>query len=158
MVGKVDRSGKNAFRLSWQDMIWRYLNILGHMNTYFENFVIFSFMTFWAQNILIPPDQNVSIPLDQNVLVLLVSNTYNRNIQTFSYRKLCMKTWYSSKYLWILSIFLVWYFGPKLFRYPQIKYYGCQVLFIFDKSNLYWNLEMFYKTTSTIVFSFLLFW
>ena len=27
--------------------------------------------------------QNVLIPLDQNMLILLVSNTYNSNIETF---------------------------------------------------------------------------
>lgn len=41
-------------------------------------------------------DKNVSIPSDQNVSTLLESNLNNRNIETYWYRKLCMKTCYTS--------------------------------------------------------------
>ena len=41
-----------------------------------------------------PPEQRLTIPLDQNVLIILVSITYDWNIQTFWHRKLYMKTWY----------------------------------------------------------------
>ena len=44
---------------------------------------------------------------------------FNRNIQTFWQKTLCIKTWYSSKSLWILSVFLVWFFRAKMFPYPK---------------------------------------
>ena len=40
-------------------------------------------------------------------------------------KKLCMKTWYSSKIFMNLSIFLVWFFCPKLSQYLQSIYYYC---------------------------------
>ena len=67
----------------------------------------------WAKTVLTSPDQNVSLALDHNVLIFLVTNMYNGNIWTFRHRTLCKKTWYSSKYLWILPIFLV-YFLDKI--------------------------------------------
>ena len=42
-----------------------------------------------------------------------------RKYLDFPHRKLRMKNLYSSKSLWILWIFLVWLFGPKLCQYPQ---------------------------------------
>ena len=44
-------------------------------------------------------------------------------IKTFWDRKLCTKIWYSSCYvlLWILSVLLMLFFGPKMFRYPEIR-------------------------------------
>ena len=97
MVEKVDRSGKNAISVCQQYMIRRYQNILEHMKTWcnskiFRDFVEFSSVMFWAQNVLIPPDQNLSIILDQNVPILLVISTSNGNIHAFWQRKLCMKT------------------------------------------------------------------
>ena len=65
---------------------------------------------------------NVSIPSDQNVSIVLVSNIYNRNIGTFRRRKFCMKSWYNSKSLWMLLIFLAWLFGSKNSWYPQLTY------------------------------------
>ena len=108
-----------------QYMIWRYRNILGHMKTWyyskiFLNFINFSSMTFCDKNVSISANQSLSIPLDQNLLILLVMKIYNENIQTFWHRKLCMKTRYSSK---SLTIFLIWFFGRKMFLYPQIVYY-----------------------------------
>lgn len=85
----------------------------------------FSCMIFLAQNVPIPTDKILSKPLDHNVLILFVSNTYNGNILAFWARKLCMKTWYSSKIFMNLSIFLVWFFSPKLSQYLQSIYYYC---------------------------------
>ena len=57
--------------------------------------------------------QNVQIPrillisLDQNVSIVFVNNIYIGNIRAFWHRKLYIKTYYSSKSLWILIIFLV---------------------------------------------------
>ena len=45
---------------------------------------------------------------------------YNRNIIIFCHTKLCIKTWYSSNSFWILSIFLVWFYGPKMFWDPTL--------------------------------------
>ena len=72
---------------------------------------------FWVQTVLIPPDQNVSIFLYQIVPMHLVSNMYNGNIRIFWYRKSCIKTWYSSKPLWLL-IFLVWFFWIQTLPIP----------------------------------------
>ena len=36
------------------------------------------------------------------------------------HRKLCINTWYSSKWLQILSIFLVWLLGPKCYNAPTL--------------------------------------
>ena len=124
MVG----SGKNTFSTCWQYMIWRYQNNLGHIMTWYNSnifvkFVDFSCIISWAENVLILQDENLSKPLDQNVLILLGSTTCYGNIRTFWPRKLCMKTWYSSKSLWFFSTFLVWFFESKMSWYPQIIYY-----------------------------------
>ena len=68
------------------------------------------------------PDQYVSIPSDQNVSILLVRIICNRNIGTFWHRKLCMKTWYSLRFLWTLPSFLVWNVGPIMSQYFQLTY------------------------------------
>ena len=49
------------------------------------------------------------ISLDQNASILLVNDIYIyiENIKTFWHRKLYMKALYSSKSLWILTIFFV---------------------------------------------------
>ena len=39
--------------------------------------------------------------------------------ETFWDKVLCMKTWYSSKALWISLIFLVWFLDPKCFNAPR---------------------------------------
>ena len=62
--------------------------------------------------------------LKQHVLmscVLLISLDQNVSnyIRTCWYRKLYMKTCCNSKSLWVLTIFLVWLFELKMFRYPQ---------------------------------------
>ena len=77
---------------------------------------------FLRQTVSLPPDQNFLIPSDKYVSILLKSNIYNWNIGTFWRRKLCNKTWYSSRYLWILLIFLLWYFwgGNILIRPTHI--------------------------------------
>ena len=72
---------------------------------------------FLCQILLIPPGQNVSIPLHQNASILFVSNIYNRNMGIFWDRKLSMKSWHNLESLWVMPIFLVWLFGPKLFWY-----------------------------------------
>ena len=64
-----------------------------------------------------------SIPLDQ-MHRFFVSNICNGNIPALWDRKSCLKSWYSSKSLRILSVFLVWFFGPKMFWYYQIIYYS----------------------------------
>ena len=48
---------------------------------------------------------------------------YNANIQTFWHKKKCIKTWCNSKSLWIMSIFLGWFFGPKMVRFFRSKMY-----------------------------------
>ena len=58
-----------------------------------------------VQNVLIPCI--LLIYLDQNVSNRFVINMYIENIRTFRHRKLYTKTWYRSKSLWILIIFLV---------------------------------------------------
>ena len=59
---------------------------------------------------------------DQKSLWLKCFNTL-KNIRTVWHRKLYMKTWYSSKSVWISSVFLVWLFGAKIFQYPPIVCY-----------------------------------
>ena len=58
--------------------------------------------------------------VDHNVLILLLSNINNGNIGTFQHRNLCMKSWYNSKSLWILSISLVCSFYAKTALIPPI--------------------------------------
>ena len=55
-------------------------------------FVDFSCVVFWNQNVSIPLEQNWSMLLERNVLILLVSNIYDGNIRICWYKKLCMKT------------------------------------------------------------------
>ena len=78
---------------------------------------------FLCRNILLHPEQNLLIHLDQNVSIIFGSNIYNENFGTFRQRKVCMKICYSSKSLWILLIFLVHIFVPKMFQYPQLTYF-----------------------------------
>ena len=67
---------------------WEYRNSLGErlcMKTcynlkIFVNFIDFSCVIFWSQNVLIPQGQNLSIPFEKNMLILLVSNIYNVDI------------------------------------------------------------------------------
>ena len=147
-------NGKNVFIICQQYTIWRCRNTLGHMKTSYNaknigNFVDFSCMIFWAQNVLIPPDQNLSIPLDQIVLILLVSNINNGNIRTFWHRKLCMKTWYSSKSFWILSKFYRSKSSMNAYFYLNLMvlvFFGCSghfyVLFLGSLgSGEYWKLQ-----------------
>lgn len=68
------------------------------------------------------PDQNLLIPSHQNVLIFFKSNIYNGNIEIFWYRKLCMRTWYTSKsceYCW----FFLYDFWAKNVPIPQLTYY-----------------------------------
>ena len=55
----------------------------------FMKFVDFSFMIFWSKMFQY---FQTKICRDQNMFILLISNTYNENIQTFWFKKLCMKT------------------------------------------------------------------
>ena len=57
-------------------------------------------MIFWAQN--------VSISTDQNVSILFASYRFAGIIEIVWHRKLCIKSWYISKSLWILLIFPSW--------------------------------------------------
>ena len=59
---------------------------------------------FWAQNVLIT--RILLIVLDQNMPGFFMNNIYIQNIRTVWRRKLYMRTLYSSKPLWLLSIFL----------------------------------------------------
>ena len=61
------------------------------------------------------------ISLNQNVSILFLNNIYIGNIRTVCHRKLYIKK-YSSKSLWILSVFLVWFLGLKCFNAPKSKY------------------------------------
>ena len=65
---------------------------------------------FWVQTVLVPCILVTS--RDQSVSIVFVNNTYIGNIRKVCHRKLYMKTWYSSKSLWILtcSIFFAWFF------------------------------------------------
>ena len=83
------------------------------------NFINFSGVIFLNQGVLIPQNRNMSIPPGQNVLILFVNNTYIGNIRTVWHRKLYMKTWYSSKSLWIFSIFLVLTFWAQNVLMPR---------------------------------------
>ena len=66
-----------------------------------------------TQTVSIPPHQNMSMPLGQNPSILVISNIHSWNNGTFWHKKLCMKTWYSSKSLWMLSIFLGCFLDPS---------------------------------------------
>lgn len=44
---------------------------------------------------------------------------YIWNIRILWRRELCMKTWSRSKPLWILSIFVAWFFWPKMCNTPR---------------------------------------
>ena len=83
------------------------------------NFINFSGVIFLNQGVLIPQNRIMSIPPGQNVLILFVNNTYIGNIRTVWHRKLYMKTWYSSKSLWIFSIFLVLTFWAQNVLMPR---------------------------------------
>ena len=74
---------------------------------------------FLCQTVPTPQDQNVLIPPYQNMSTLLVSNMYHGNIGTFLHIKLCIKSWYSSKSLWILMIFLAWLFWAQNVLIPS---------------------------------------
>ena len=72
---------------------------------------------FLVQPVLMLPEQNVSN--------LLVGSMYNGNINTFWYRKLSMKSWYSSKIFENIANFSCMIFcTKKLFQYPQLTYYS----------------------------------
>ena len=65
MVEKFGRSGKSSINVCQQYMIRMYQNILGLMRTWcnsniIRNFVDFSSVIFWAQNVLI--SQNILGP------------------------------------------------------------------------------------------------
>ena len=81
----------------------------------FADFVDFSYMILWAQIIFIHLDLNFSKPLDEKLPILLATSIY----QDILY-KVCINTWYISKSLWILSIFLVWCLGSKYFDTPNV--------------------------------------
>ena len=51
---------------------------------------------------------------DKAVMIIFMNNIYTGNIKKFSAKKLYMETWYSSKFLWISSVFPVWRFALKL--------------------------------------------
>ena len=54
------------------------------------------------------------ISLVQDVSIIFVNNIWNTG--TVWHRKLYLKTWYSSKYLGIVTIFVVWYLVPQCHR------------------------------------------
>ena len=120
----VDRGGKKTFGVRWQYMIWRYQKILGQKIIYedlvqFRNLCRFFLVWFLGDKMFRYHQTKIwAIVLDQNVLILdssckhiyIYIYIYNGNIRTFWHRKLCMKTWYNTKSLWILTFFLVWLF------------------------------------------------
>ena len=96
---------------------------------------------FRAKTVLISPDQNVSI--------VLVNNMYNWNREIFWHKKLCMKTWQSSKSLWIFSFFVVWFFGTKLRWYSQLTY-SCRSFqsYLKNMKKLCFSLTAFFENRS----------
>ena len=76
------------------------------------------------KTLMILPDENVLICLDHNMSVLLVSNIYNGNIETFLYKKLCMKTCYISKIFENFINFSCMIFWAKMFQYLIYYYSG----------------------------------
>ena len=70
---------------------------------------------------LILSDENLLIPLEENMLILFASNMYDSNIRTFWHRKFCMKTWCSSKSLWMLPMFLVLFLGQNCADTPNSR-------------------------------------
>ena len=85
---------------------------------FFANIINFLFVTFYVKlscylqiKIGWYPDTKMCL------FFLLGSNMFNGNMETFWQRKLYIKTWYSSKHLRILLIFLMWFFGSKMFWY-----------------------------------------
>ena len=68
---------------------------------------------FPCQTVPISIDRNVSMLSDQNVSILIVSNMYYGNIGILWNKKFCMKSWYNSKLLWLLTIFFVCFLGIK---------------------------------------------
>ena len=111
-------------------------------------------MIFLPRNVSMPSGLNVSIPQDQHVSILFVSNIHIENIRTVWHRKLCMKTWYSLRSLWILSIFLVYFFWPKMFQHLQnhILLARIVLLIFLSRSNV---LLTFYASCSTVFIGFL---
>ena len=93
---------------------------------------------FLCQIVLLPLDKNFTIPSNQNLSILLVSNMYDWNIGTFWHKRLCSKTWYSSKPLWILLIFLVCFFESKISWYPQLTY--CDPFIKSRKNSYHFNI------------------
>ena len=51
-------------------------------------------------------------------------------ISIFWHRTLCMKTWCSQNLFWILLLFLVWFFRPKLCWYHQYTHYYFHLLIL----------------------------
>ena len=100
-------------RISGQFDIGNYSWKVGIIQNLFVNVAVSSFIIFLCQTVWITPDQNVSILSHKNLSILLVRNMCNRNIGTFWHRKLCMKSTYNSKFLWILPIFPMQFFWPK---------------------------------------------
>ena len=128
VVKKVDKN-KNAFGTFRQYMIWRNGNIL-EQKTMHEDLVYFKFnfefcqfflYDFWTLHFLILPDQNVLMHRDQNESIYFASDTYIGNIGTVWNRKLCTKTWYSPNSWWLLTIFLVLFFGAVTGIWKVIK-------------------------------------
>ena len=98
--------------------IGKYLNSLAH-----EDLIKFKiFIDFLGPKC--PNTLHIQlIPLDQIVLVIFVNNIHTGNVRTLWRRKLYIKTWCSSKSLWISLIFLVSIFGQKISYYSHIICY-----------------------------------
>ena len=99
---------KNVFIIRRQYMICRYQNILDisrldiiQISLWILLFFFCDFLGSKCFNTSRPKFVNTLRPKCVN---FSWSNSYNGNIRTFWHRKLWMKTWYSSKSLWILSI------------------------------------------------------
>ena len=73
------------------------------------------------------------------ILLVHVRSIWFGGIGTFWDRKLLVKSLYNSKSLWILSIFFVRFFWPKMSRYPTTIYYW--KLYRFIKSEVCISLE-----------------
>ena len=107
-------------------MIWRHRKIFGHTKGWYNSKKRYEFCRFFLW-FLDPNCPNTSRPklvntLDQNVLIQLVSIIYYGNILKFWHRKLCRKTWYSSKSLRLLPIFLVWFLVCQISQYAFFYY------------------------------------
>lgn len=117
---------------------WNLFNTWYSFKIFVNNSIFFSFLILvqiyqnrylkiFQQYLLI--SHVLWIFLNQNFSILLVNNVYIENIRTVCHRKLYIKSWYSSKSLWVFSISLVWFGCAKCFSTPKSKYVQVSKIF-----------------------------